>query len=165
MFTSRLMQAIRVERGWSYGAGCRLLRGRGPQWFRVHIAPSAEVTPEALSLAISMYEELCSGGITADELEFATGFLCGGHAFSRATARQRLHDTLRGEIFDLPAHFHEQLPELIRALSLADTRHAIDTSLTPRDLCVVVVTTADTMLSRLERLGFDDIQVVAYDSY
>jgi zinc protease len=165
MFTSRLMQAIRVERGWSYGAGCKLARGRGAHWFRVHLAPSADVTPDALALALSMYEQLCSGGITSDELEFASGFLCGGHAFSRATARQRLRDSLRGEIFGLPAGFHEQLPEHIRAVSLDGTRRAIDRCLNARDLCVIVVATADAMLSRLEPLGFDDIQVVAHDSY
>ncbi len=35
MFSSRLMQEIRVKRGWSYGAGCALRRSRLPHWFEI----------------------------------------------------------------------------------------------------------------------------------
>jgi zinc protease len=165
MFTSRLMQAIRVERGWSYGAGCKLVHSRGPHWFQVHLAPSADVTPDALARALAMYEELCDDGIRADELEFTKGFLRGGHAFSRATARQRLRDSLRAELFGLPERFHQELPDRIEAVTLAASRRAIDRCLSARDLCVVIVTSADGMLGRLDKLGFDDVEVVAHDSY
>ncbi len=165
MFTSRLMQAIRVERGWSYGASCKLQRSRGPHWFTIQLAPSAEVTPDALALALSMYEELCASGIRDDELEFAKGFLRGNHAFSRATPRQRLGDSMREVLCDLPRGFHERLPERIAEVTPTRARSAIDRCLSSRDLCVVVVATADAMLPRLERFGFDSVQVVAHDSY
>src|SRR5262249_37410553 len=48
MFSSRLMQEIRVKRGWSYGAGCALRRSRLPHWFEIWMAASIDVAGSAV---------------------------------------------------------------------------------------------------------------------
>ena len=42
MFSSRLMQEIRVKRGWSYGAGCTLRRSRGRHWLEMWLGKIEE---------------------------------------------------------------------------------------------------------------------------
>ena len=64
MFSSRLMQEIRVKRGWSYGAGCRMYRSRAPHWFRISLAPTREVAADALALTLELYQQLASDGIS-----------------------------------------------------------------------------------------------------
>jgi zinc protease len=165
LFSSRLMQEIRVARGWSYGAGCRLGKGRAPHWFRIWLAPTADVAADALALTLSLYEKLVADGLTRDELELAVHHLTGSLPFARATARQRMRLALRHDLFGLPADFPARLPELLAAVSLDDVHGAAARWLRPRDVCVVMVASADEMVPRLERAGLAPSEVVAYDAY
>src|SRR5262249_27756148 len=71
MFSSRLMQEIRVKRGWSYGAGCAVRRSRGPHWIEMWMATAIEVAGDAVALTLDLYADLAARGITDDELDFA----------------------------------------------------------------------------------------------
>jgi zinc protease len=161
-FTSRLMQEIRVQRGWSYGAGASLQRSRGAHWFRMHLAPSAEVTPDALALTWSLFADVAAHGITADELEFTKTYLGGSLPFRVATARQRVRVAVQNEICGLPADYVHTLPAEIGRLTLDEVCEAARAWLHPDDCLAVVVATADTMLPRLEALPHDSIEVVPY---
>jgi zinc protease len=165
LFSSRLMQEIRVARGWSYGAGCRMSKGRMPHWMRVWMAPTADVAPDALRLALTLYEKLAADGLRRDEFELAIHHLTGALPFSRATARQRMRMALRHELLDLPVDLPARLPELLGALTLDDVEAAARRWLRPDDVCIVVVASADEMAPRLEQAGLAPTEVVAYDSY
>jgi zinc protease len=163
-FTSRLMQEIRVQRGWSYGASAHLHRSRGPHWFRMHLAPSAEVTPDALALTWSLFEDVAANGITADELDFARTYLSGNLPFRLATARQRMRVAVQNELFGLPADYAHTLPGELARLGHEEVHQVARTWLHPDACLAVVVASADTMLPRLETLRHDSIQVVPYDA-
>jgi zinc protease len=164
-FTSRLMQEIRVKRGWSYGASCRLYRARGPQWFRISLAPSAEVTADALELTLSLYEELASGGLTDEELAFAKSYLEGSIPFVLATPRQRLNVAISDQVFGLPEHYIHLEAEKLRQVDLAQTREVLRRWAMPQRACIVLVATADSMVPRLEARGFGPVEVIPYDAY
>ncbi len=162
-FTARLMQEIRVKRGWSYDAGCTLQRSRGPHWFRIHLAPAAEVTPDALALTWSLYGDLAEHGLSADELAFARTYLTGSLPFRLATARQKVRAAIQNQLFDLPSDYLERVPQELAALTLDETNHIARTKLWPDDSLAVVVATADTMVPRLEALGYEHLTVLPYD--
>jgi len=162
-FTSRLMQEIRVQRGWSYGASASLQRSRGPHWFRMHLAPSAEVTPDALALTWSLFEDVATSGITADELEFSKTYLGGNLPFRLATARQRVRTVVQNELFGLPASYVHELPGELARLGLEEVCQVARTWLHPDACLAVVVASADAMVPRLEALRHDSIDVVPYD--
>lgn len=165
MFTSRLMQQVRVERGWSYGAGCRMMRARSPYWFRIVTAPTREVAVPALSLILDMYRDIASNGIAADELEFAVGHITGSLPFMRATARQRMRLALRHRLLDLPDDFPLGLGAELEALDTDTVTRAARQCLTPDDLCIVMVATADEVVPELERAGLAPTEIIPYDSY
>jgi zinc protease len=165
MFTSRLTQTIRVEHGWSYGADCQLSRAKAPYWFRLSMAPAAEVTADALGCALEMYGALCTDGISEEELAFAKDYLIGNMPFARATARQRLRRALQNTIYELGEDFDAKLADRLRRVTLPTTRRAIDANLSASDLCVVVVCTADRLRAELEALGWDSVTVEDYESY
>jgi zinc protease len=164
-FTSRLMQEIRVAHGWSYGAHCRLGKARGPLWVRVDFASAADVAIDALSRAIAMYEDLVATGITADELAFAQGYLAGSHAFGIATARDRLRVRVEAAVCDLPDAFPGEWPARLAAVTLDDTRRAIETWLHPEALRTVLVATADDVRDRLGAVALGDVDIVPFDAY
>ena len=50
-------------------------------------------------------------------------------------------------------------------MTVTDVNDAIAEHTSPNALCVVVVATAEDMLPQLENLGWDSIEMVAFDSY
>ncbi len=165
MFSSRLMQEIRVKHGWSYGAQCAMHRARGPHYLQVSLAPASEQCAPALARSLQMYEELVEHGLTQDEFDFTCSYLIGSSAFSRATARQRLFRKVQEEVFEVPPGFGNAFPERLQGYDLASVNAAIARCLTPKDLCVVVVASAETVRAELETVGFDSIEVVDFRSY
>jgi zinc protease len=164
MFTSRLMQEIRAKNGWSYGAHASMIRAKGPHLLQIGLAPAVEVCPAAVERTMEMFGELVSEGLADEEFEFARSYLTGSAAFGRATARQRLFRQVQEQVFGLPLGFEDGFPDRIAELDNAQVSAALRQNFQPGNLSVVVVGTADTVLSKLEAIGFDEVEVHAYDS-
>jgi zinc protease len=165
MFSSRLMQEIRVKRGWSYGAGCALRRSRLPHWFEIWMAAGIDVAGPAVKLALELYADYAANGPTDDEVEFARGYLVGAMPFHVATARQRMQLAVRDAVYDLAPGYTAKLPEELAHLTGADVRAACKRHLHPDDAVTVAVTTADRAEAILGEAGAGPITVVDHDEY
>ena len=159
------MQEIRVKEGWSYGANCSMNQALGKHSLQLTMAPAAEVCPVAIARMLELYADLHDTGLSQDEFDFTRSYLQGSAAFERATANQRLYRTMQEEIYGLPKHFGDGFADRLTDMTVAEVNVAIAQHTKPRDLAVVVVATASSMLPELEGLGWDSIEVVAYDSY
>lgn len=165
MFSSRLMQEIRVKRGWSYGAGCALRRSRGRHWFEMWMATGIDVAGPACRLTHDLYAALADGGLDEAELSLARSYLVGSLPFHLATARQRMQLAMRDALFDLPIGYTAGLPTRVAQLSVDDVRAAARRHLRPRDLVTVAVTTAATAGASLAAAGVGSPRVVEFDAY
>jgi zinc protease len=165
MFSSRLMQEIRVKRGWSYGAGCALRRSRLPHWFEIWMAAAIDVAGPAVALTLELLADYAARGPTDDEVDFARSYLVGAMPFHVATARQRMQLAVRDAVFDLPAGFTARLPEALAQLAAADVRAACRRQLRPEDIVTVAVTTAEQAGPALASVGAGPLTVVAHDQY
>jgi zinc protease len=165
MFSSRLMQEIRVRRGWSYGAGCALRRSRGPHWFEIWMATAIGVAGDAVALSLELYADLAARGLTGEELDFARGYLVGSMPFHLATARQRMQLAVRDAAYGLPWDFTATLPDRLGGLSTEDVRAAAGRQLRPEDTVTVAVTTSRDTHAALSRATGGDLEVVPYDAY
>ncbi|MGN6108170.1 MAG: M16 family metallopeptidase [Kofleriaceae bacterium] len=165
MFSSRLMQEIRVKRGWSYGAGCALRRSRLPHWFEVWMAAGIDVAGPAVALTLDLLADYAANGPTDDEVDFARSYLVGSMPFHVATARQRMQLAVRDAVFELPAGFTARLPEALGELTAADVRAACTRCLRPDAAVTVAVTTAEAARDALERAGAGPLSVVEHDAY
>jgi zinc protease len=140
-------------------------RARGAQWVRINLAPAAATTPDALALALQLYEELAEHGLRADEIDLARRHLAGSLTFQRATAEQRLRLTMRSALFDLPDDFADRLPAALAAVDTAEANRAARAHLRPDRALAVLVASADEMVPRLHAAGFADVEVLPWDSY
>jgi len=165
MFSSRLMQEIRVKRGWSYGAGCGLRRSRGPHWFEMWMATAIDVAADAVALTLDLYADLAARGLGDEELDFARSYLVGSMPFHLATARQRMQLALRDAAFGLPADFTATLPARVARLGPDEVRAAAACHLRPEDAVTVAVTTSRETRAALEKATAGSIEVVPYDAY
>lgn len=165
MFSSRLMQEIRVKRGWSYGAGCSLRRSRLPHWFEIWMAAGIDVAGPAVALTLDLFADYAAHGPTDDEVDFARSYLVGAMPFHVATARQRMQLAVRDAVFELPAGFTARLPEALGALTAADVRAACARYFQPDAAVTVAVTTAAEAQRALEAAGAGALTVVDHDAY
>jgi len=165
MFSSRLMQEIRVKRGWSYGAGCALRRSRLPHWFEIWMAAGIDVAGPAVALTLELFADYASKGPTDDEVDFARSYLVGSMPFHVATARQRMQLAVRDAVFELPPGYTARLPEALGALAADDVRAACRRQLRPEDVVTVAVTTAEQARAALGAAGGGTLTVVDHDEY
>jgi zinc protease len=165
MFSSRLMQEIRVKRGWSYGAGCALRRSRMPHWFEVWMAAGIDVAGPAVALTLELLADYAANGPTEDEVDFARSYLVGAMPFHVATARQRMQLGVRDAVYELPRGFTAQLPEALAQLTCADVRAACRRCLDPDAAVTVAVTTAEAAQRALADAGAGPVTVVEHDEY
>jgi len=165
LFSSRLMQEIRVKRGWSYGAGCALRRSRLPHWFEIWTAAAIDVAGPAVALTLELYADYAANGPTDDEVDFARSYLVGAMPFHVATARQRMQLAVRDAVFELPAGYTSRMPEVLAQLGAADVRAACARHFHPDDAVTVAVTTAATARASLETATAGPITIVRHDEY
>jgi zinc protease len=167
-FTARLMNEVRSKRGLSYGASARMGQGRGRKSLVVHVFPSLEQTCETLELVLGLHQDFIANGVTAEELEFAKGYLANSFAFGVATPEDRLELKLALELTGLPADYAATFPSRIRAVTLEETKEAMRTQLSGGGLEVCIVSTADELRPKLDETGLSkrfQIDTVSYDSY
>ena len=165
MFSSRLMQEIRVKRGWSYGAGCALRRSRLPHWFEIWTAAAIDVAGSAVALTLELLADYAAKGPTDDEVDFARSYLIGAMPFHIATGRQRMQLAVRDAVFELPVGYTSHLPEALRGLSADDVRAACRRHLRPDDAVTVCVTTADHAERALVGANAGPLAIVDHDEY
>ena len=167
-FTARLMNEVRSKRGLSYGASARIGRGRGRKALIAHVFPSLEQTPETLELVLGLWREFVEHGITEEELRFAQGYLASSFAFNLATPEDRLELRTSLLLCGVDGDYAARYAERVRAVTLDDTRRVLREQLTPSDLEVCVVTTADELRPLLDAARITsghEVEVLAYDSY
>jgi zinc protease len=164
-FTSRLTTEVRVKRGWSYGASCRLGRGRFGSSFRIKVFPSTELVRDTLALVLELWREVADKGLSAEEIEFARGYLAGSWAFELATPADRLGKKLDLELLDLPGDTFTGHLQRLAAITPDEVNDAIRRFWHPEHAAVVLTGTARDLEPRLGGLDLGPLNQVAYDSY
>ncbi len=165
-FSSRLMQAVRVERGWSYGAYASLPVDQVRQAMTLWTFPKAEDCAPCVALQLQLLEELVDKGLTQRELTGARRMLSRSHAFAIDTASKRASLGLDALTLGLPADYYDHYVERINAVQLDEANAALRARLDPSRLVVAVTGTAENLRSGLEGVipGLTSTQVLAYDS-
>ncbi|MCB9541667.1 MAG: insulinase family protein [Myxococcales bacterium] len=159
-FSSRLMQVIRVERGWSYGAYARVAAERAGGTFMMTAAPSTENAVDTLGLLFSEYSRFVDGSLDDDEIEFARDHLARAFPFTIETAGLQVTQRVRALLLGRPADHVDRWLDLLAAPTPDQIRDAVRRRLTPDDLTAVMVGSWDAPL----RAGVEALPgVVAVD--
>jgi zinc protease len=165
MFSSRLMQEIRVRRGWSYGAGCTLRRSRGRHWIEMWMATAIDVAGDAVKTTLELYADVAAKGLSDEETALARSYVVGSMPFHQATARQRMQIAVRDAVYGLPAGYTTSLPAVVAELATSDVAAAAARWLRPDAIVTVAVATAATAKDLLAGAGAGPVDVVAHDAY
>jgi len=152
-FTSRLVEAIRVNRGLSYGVRSRFSVGRDAGLFVVSSFTKNESAVELVQVALDEMARFADGGPTSEEVARASSYLAGLFPLSLETHDQwadRLGDAwMYGyPISEVPEH-----PDRIRGVSAEEARSAARRHLPLEDGVVLAVGPAAELEKQLARFG------------
>jgi len=148
-FTSRMMREIRSKRGWSYGTSARLTIERRRHAFVMSAAPASNDCPPCISLELSMLEEFVEHGVASREIAFIKNYIVRSHAFEIDTAAKRLGQALDNELLALPEDYHTRYLDHVRAVTPAAASASIKARISPDNLVVIVVGTANDILDKV----------------
>jgi zinc protease len=164
-FTSRLMQEIRVKRGWSYGAGSRASFDRQRDAFTMSAAPAATDAAGCLTLMMDLLSVFRKDGITQDELDFVKKYLVRSHAFEIDTARKRVHQKLERALYDLPDDYHSGFLDRVQRVTLGEASAAVRERISEDDMVMAVVGTGEQVGEALSKAvpRMDGVEVVPFD--
>ncbi len=165
-FTSRMMRAIRSERGWSYGAYARLPYDRQRDAFSMWTFPSAKDAAGCIALELELTTAWRDQGITPKELAFAKRYLVRSHAFDIDTPQKRVHQKLDVDLFDLPADYHTEYTHKVEAVTLEEAHEAVRRRISMDDLVVAVVGTHAEIGEAVANAvpGLTKVEVIAFDA-
>ncbi len=164
-FTSRLMRAVRSERGWSYGASSRLGIDRVRESFSMWTFPAADDAAPCIALELELMQNLVADGITDEELSFVQSYLVKSHAFAIDTPDKRLEQAIELQLLDLPMDYFSGYLQRIREITRESVNDALQRRLDPGNLTLCVVGTEGELGARLRQLpGLASVEVVPFDS-
>ncbi|MGC3999041.1 MAG: insulinase family protein [Anaeromyxobacter sp.] len=152
-FTSRLMEAIRVNRGLSYGVRSRFVTSLAGGFFAISSFTKVETAAELVQVALDETARFREAGPTADELERMQGYLCGLYPMSLET-----HDQVAERLADLSLFGLEDTEvtgfrEHVRAVTAEGCRAVAERYLALERGAVVVVGPARALARPLARFG------------
>jgi zinc protease len=139
VFNARLMQNLRENKAFTYGAYSNLESDRFNGSFTASVSVRTEVTDSAVTEIIKELERLRNEPVTAEELDLAKKYMAGSFARSledpRTAARFALNTYLNGLEKD---HYATYLQRL-EAVTLADVQAAATAFLHPDNATIFVV--------------------------
>jgi zinc protease len=165
-FTARLMQQIRAERGWSYGAYSQLPYDRRRQAFSMWCFPAATDAADCLKLELAMLEDFVTSGITQEELDYAKRYLVNSNVFNFDTAAKRVNQRMEEVVYGLPPGYHTDYAAKVECITLAAANAAVAQRISLEHLLTVVVGT-ESETGAAVRAAIPNLQsyeTVAYDS-
>lgn len=152
-FTSRLMEAIRVNRGLSYGVRSRFATSASGGVFFVSTFTKVETTAEIVEVALDETARFCDTGPSPDELERIQSYLCGLFPLSLETHDQLAEKLADLALFDLPDEEVTHFREHVRAVTPEACREVGRRYFPLGARVVIAVGPARSIARSLERFG------------
>ncbi|MBI4041300.1 MAG: insulinase family protein [Deltaproteobacteria bacterium] len=159
-FATRLMQEVRVKRGWSYGAGSVIRPRKKNGEFYMVVMPAAKDALNALSLVLSLYETYQKEGISEVEFELSKKNLINEFAFKMDTAKKLIGQAISIELMGLPQDYFSTYQQKLKAVTLADVNRAVQAHSDPKNVMMVMVGTASDFKAKLKSQFGPDLKVI-----
>lgn len=155
VFNARLMQNLREDKGWTYGAYASLDADRFNGHFHASVSVRTAVTDSAVQEIIQELKRMAREPVTREELELAKRFMAGSFGRSledpRTVARFALNTYLNGLEDD---HYATYLQRL-EAVTVEDVQAASQVFLHPDKAVILVVGDLEHFEEGLAEISLD----------
>ena len=152
-FTSRLMEAIRVNRGLSYGARSRFAMSREAGFFFVSTFTKVATTSEIVEVTLAEADRFCDSGPTDDELDRARRYLSGLFPLTLETHDQVAEKVCDMHLYGFGVDEVTGYRDRVQAVSAEDCRGVAQRHFPSGRGVIVAVGPAREIARPLERFG------------
>jgi zinc protease len=164
-FSSRLMDEIRVKRGWSYGANSGFRFGQEPRYWRAHLFPASKDAAPALAETLHLIDQIKKSGVTADEFAFAQSSIVNKSGFMYNTPAKRVENALLEKTLNLPDGFMKSYGPEVAKVTRDRVGSSMASFLKPEQMAITVVGTASELkepLAKAAGIPVDQVVVKPY---
>ncbi|MDQ3618371.1 MAG: insulinase family protein [Pseudomonadota bacterium] len=152
-FSSRVMQNLREDKGYTYGASAGLAALGGGGRVQAGADVRNEVTGAALKEFFHEFERLGSEPVPAQELEDTKRYVAGGYLISNQMQASVAATLANNWLVGLPPEFLGQYVPKIRAVDAAQVQAMAKKYYAPADQSIIVVGDAAAVAGQLRIYG------------
>lgn len=160
LYSSRLMQAVRGDKGWSYGAYSSLRVATQRDAWSLWTHPAAENAAACAALELDLIDQYLDEGPSASEVRLAKSYLIGNRCLEEDTAAKRVELALDAVFVGRDAKFPRGFPKRIRAVKRPDITAAVRRRFSADALSIVAVGDAKVLRPQFEALpGVSEVEI------
>jgi zinc protease len=144
-FTSELNEALRVESGYTYGAGSYFDSRKAPGPFEIASFTKNETTTPAIDLALQVLDKLHKNGVTEEQLKSAKSYIKGQFPPTIETPGQLARRIVMNEFYGLGDDEVNQLEARVDVVTPAIAKQIIEKHFPLDNLVFVLIGNASTI--------------------
>ena len=144
-FSGRLMQNLREDKAFTYGARCSLSADPVTAQFIAYANVRSEVTDSALVEFMAEINRIRDEQVDSTELATAKAFLSGSFARSLENEGTVARFALNIERYDLPEDYYQTYLQRLDAVTVEDIQRVAKNMLKPNNLNICVVGSPDIL--------------------
>jgi len=164
VFSGRLMQNLREDKGYTYGARSVLSPDRLIGSFRASTEVRNSVTDSTVVEILSEMRRLIEEPVDEETLQLVKNFLTGNFSRSLESPRTIANYALNIKRYNLPANYYATYLERLNAVTVADVQAMAVKYLKPDNAIIVVAGNQDDVLEPLQRFSATG-EVELYDPF
>ena len=163
MFTARINQLLREEKGWTYGAWSWLSHNYMPGTFNMSSSIVTKHTADSIREVVRILRSSKSEQpITQAELDRAKGDLIGTFPLRFEKPAFSINSQLRILRYDLPKDWITGYEQRIASIDLQTTQNAWNDHIDPETLHILIVGDKNSIQPSLLELGYPIIEIDTY---
>ena len=163
-FMARLIQNIREDKAYTYGAYSRLSKDELVGDFYAGAEVRNEVTDSAVTEFLYEMNRLINEPVGAEELQNVKNYMNGGFARSLESSQTVARFALNTARYNLPADYYATYLEKLQAVTAEDVMTMAKKYLRPENAHIVIVGNKDEVASKLKKFSKDG-KINYYDAF
>jgi len=164
IFSGRLMQNLREDKAYTYGARSRLGSDELVGSFKAFASVRNEVTDSSVTEILYEMNRLATEPVSQEDLDLIKSSMSGGFARSLESPQTIARFARNIVKYKLPADYYETYLEKIEAVTIADVSRMAAKYIRPENANILVVGNKDEVAEKLVRFDSDG-ELDYYDAY
>ena len=154
-FSSRLMQNLREDKAFTYGARSSLSSDPVVGSFSANASVRNEVTDSSITEFIHELDRIRTEPVKESELTGIKSYMAGGFARSLESPETVARFALNTIRYNLPADYYDTYLQRLEAVSVADVKMMAEKYITPQNANIIVVGNKDEVADKLVQFDSD----------
>jgi zinc protease len=159
LFSSRINQDLREEKGYTYGARSQFAFRRGPGPFSIATGVRTDVTAPAVDEIFKQLKGMFENPLTAAELKMAKDALAQSLPGAFETSASAAGSFSNVYIYDLGLDYYTKYAAGVEAVTLAQAQAAVEKYVQPDRFVVIAVGDRGRIQPELEKLNLGKVEV------